>query len=584
MGEKLFSYYYFHTHIHRHPSLFFLFDLLVNMGDAEQQQQQKQQQQQRDLDLIEMHASALRAGASRLDADRQAKLAAIEASIQGTKRVSSFSPEATKTFSEFVNASLLAIKSTPPPTNAWPMANQAASVFLAVTGRSHVLSRSRPEGVASGPTTVPAAVHADDITEGVKGIPRPPPGAAPVGIGNGIPERLDLRALSMSSYAINMAVYHAQRAIQQQKSQTSRAAGLYNPEICGPQDKYVCSMEHVAWSLTEPYGPFKPCAERDMCAGRTLMTIPEAHRVTLKMYVSPHVRAEYERTGVLPSTDEFNRRHMEQCIICYLKTVAAISEVMVVTNQTSAPVFPDFYNPTGSRNTYHDSALTCFSTLSPTGSVLGYRNFLPDQLVASNSIYVVQTTKDPVGGHAVSQLIRVRGLRERIDLVGWRPKIECDATKTVYLHEPPPSPQLSAAASTRPPHAPNSSEASPSGITLIQAPPEIADAAETLRKARASVDHMLPRTPTPTLITFNKVLGVAPDPAASDAVADSPRLQTRAGARKRQAPEDQENSTLRNVAVKREPIEEPSTPAATELDVLLARMRSVTSQPLMPKN
>lgn len=472
--------------------------------------------------MLDMHAKAFASMGSAVTAAKDPqqqkesdieRLRQLERDFQGAKRLGTANTKSMMTFSSFVSAGLLAANTVTAAGQSGSAIDAGLEVFKTVylpcVGRRSTLTRG---SAADAGTTVPAAVHADDVAEGPKNVPRPSPIAAPEGVVNSQPDRLDMRALASTGWSLYAATYHTRRALQMQQQHGSRHAGLYGPAVGGPLDPVECSMEHVAWCLTEAHGPFKPCSF-SACQGTLMIGVSDANLVRLKQYVSPWTREQYERTGNMPRNDEHGRPHIELCIIDYLNVLSATASGMLITGQ-AAPMFPTFYNPTGRKGTYAPSALTGFSVLHAGGLVRAYRNFLPDQLVPSKSIKVTETKELPSGA-VESRAVYLRGYVERRDIVEWRPEVEYNPAKLIYLHEaPPPDPP-----SVRPPHAPQAADATPITPGLVTRPPEVIDAGATLRAARAAVVHMLPRQPVATTITYNRVAPAVPKPPAEPAAA-----------------------------------------------------------------
>lgn len=535
-----------------------------------------------------------------IQAERLAKLRQLEDDVQGSKRVVVTNPAFVQNFSNFVNAGLTAAHAGGPLASSSAV-GQASELldrlYMSSTGRRTTLSRGT-NGMP-GETTIPASVHADDVAEvTTKGIPRPSPIAAPEGVVTSEPHRLDMRTISMG-WALRAAAYHSQQAAAIRAAHTSRHDSMYRPEIGGATDPIECSMEHVAWSLTEPWGPFKPCSNA-MCEGEHIIGVPASEHVRLKQYVSPISREQYERTGELPGKDEHGRPHVTMCIICYTLAVSAVA-ARLETMGSPQPMFPTFYNSSGRPGTYARSALTNFASPHAGGAIRAVRNFRPDQFLASPSIHVKETRRDPLTNAVSSAMIAVRGYVERRDIVEWRPEVEYNPSKEIYLHEAPPM----EAPSSRPPHAPVSSDGTPAVPGLVVRPPETIDMAAVLRQARAPVVHMLPRQPVATGISYVRATPAQPPkkPSAKaggrpkKAAVPKPPAPPRA-AKNGAAPARKPAATKRSksshaadtsaspakapeVVVKKEPVDEPyASSAMGGLDAFMERLTRIKSEPV----
>ena len=160
-----------------------------------------------------------------------------------------------------------------------------------------------------------------------------------------------------------------------------------------------------------------------------------------------------------------------------------------------------------------------------------YRNFLPDQLIPSKEIYVKQTKITPTG-RVESTMIKVSGYVERRDIVEWRPDVEYNPSKLIYLHEAPPQ----EAPAVRPPHAPQAADATSITPGLVTRPPEEIDMGAPLRAARAAVVHMLPRQPVATTIAYNRTTPAPPKNPAKPAAAPKSHVPKPAAATDSSAP------------------------------------------------
>lgn len=552
-----------------------------------------------------------------IQADRLAKLRQLEDDVQGSKRVVVTNPAFVQNFSNFVNAGLTAAHAGGPlasPSVVGQASELLDRLYMSATGRRTTLSRGT-NGMP-GETTIPAAVHADDVAEGTtKGIPRPSPIAAPEGVVVSEPHRLDMRTISMG-WAMRAAAYHSQQAAAIRAAHTSRHDSMYRPEIGGATDPIECSMEHVAWSLTEPWGPFKPCSNA-MCEGEHIIGVPASEHVRLKQYVSPLSREQYERTGDLPSKDEHGRPHVTMCIICYTLAVSAVA-ARLETMESAQPMFPTFYNSSGRPGTYARSALTNFASPHAGGAIRAVRNFRPDQFLASASIHVKETRRDALTNAISSSMVAVRGYVERRDIVEWRPDVEYNPAKEIYLHEAPPMEPPS----NRPPHAPISSDGTPAVPGFVVRPPETIDMAAVLRQARAPVVHMLPRQPVATGISYIRTSPAdapkraakpggrpkkaaapkppaPPRPAKSGASASSRKPSAAKRSKATHAADTATTNSggsaapsgLTGIVVKKEPIEEPYTSSPMGgLETFISRLahikresESAAASPAVPK-